>query len=330
MRIMIIGFGQIGKRHFQSLLGLKSRVNIYLVDPIFKNKNILEAELVKPNIKVACFEDLEDYREQKILLDLCIIATNSDKRMYLLNKIILLFNVKNIILEKFLFNKVSDYSKALKLCRDRHGFIFVNQWMCQSLVIRNILSEFKNDSLDVKVTGIEWGMGCNILHFIDLVRYFNINDEDFPKIIEQNLNPRIRQAKREGFYEIYGNLSIKYGKHNLFVECCESDFPVGSTPNGINIEIKVKNLKNKFIKFSLKSGWINGEKNINGKVTKFSKKIELISGMTRDIFRKLTLNKKIYLPNLEQSINQHIIICKIFARHFEKIMKIKIGLCPIT
>ena len=336
MNFMIIGVGAIGKRHLQSLIELDGKANFYLVDPIFnsikKNKinNFLGVKSIHSSKKIFFYENINDWIGQNITLDLCIIATNSDNRFFILKKIISSVSIKNIILEKFLFNKLSDYNEALRICNSKSNSIFVNQWISQSSKLRNIFDKFKNYKLDFMVTGVEWGMACNIVHYIDMVRYFKIKNMNFPKIVKANLSPVIRPAKRNGFYEVYGDISIEYGKHSLYVSCKEGNFDVGSHPSGINIEIKAKKFKNRFIKFNLKSDMIEGLQNINGKVSHFSEKIELMSQLTGNVFESLNKNKKIYLPTLEQSIRQHLIIYKLFSKHFKKIMKTKNGICPVT
>ena len=329
---MIIGFGSIGNRHFQSLLKIKKKLNIYLIDPKFnRNKSdFLDLNSISSNAKIFTYSNLDIWLKKKIILDVCIIATNSDMRFDILKKIISSTKVKNIILEKFLFNKVSDYKKAQRLFFVNPIPIFVNQWMCQSLVIRNILSKFKNDKVDIDVTGHEWGMACNIVHFIDLIRYINLDNFSKPKILNFNLSKKIRPAKRQGFFEIYGDISINYGVHNLYVNCIEDAHDVGSSPFGIDIKIKSRNYPKKIINFNLKSGWVNGEETIEGNTFKFTNKIELISDMTQEIVQKLLINKKIYLPTLQQSINQHLVISVLFAEHFKKTINTKKGLCPVT
>ncbi len=295
---MIIGVGAIGKRHLQSLIKLSGNANFYLIDPIFnsikerKIESFLGVKSIRSNKKIFFYENIDDWIGKNTILDLCIIATNSDSRFSILKKISSSVLVKNIILEKFLFNKLADYKKALKISSSKSNSIFVNQWILQSLKLRNIFDRFKNYKLDFKVTGIEWGMASNIVHFIDMVRYFKISKFNSPTIIKKNLSPVIRSAKRSGFYEVYGNLSIKYGKHNLYVNCEQGNYDVGSKPNSIDVEIRVRKYKSRFIKFNLKSGKIKGLENIDGKVRHFSKKIELMSQLTGNVFENLSKKKK--------------------------------------
>jgi hypothetical protein len=74
-----------------------------------------------------------------------------------------------------------------------------------------------------------------------------------PKILNFNLSKNIRRAKREGFYEIYGDISINYGEHNLFVSCREDKHDVGSAPFGIDIKIQSRNYPKKIVNFNITS-----------------------------------------------------------------------------
>lgn len=333
---MIVGVGAIGKRHFQSLIKLKGKANFILIDPIFKNLTIKQRNKIlgikynKLDKKIYFYYDIKNWLKKSTDLDLCIISTSSVDRFLIFKEIISSVTIKYIILEKFLFNKIIDYNKALKLSKIYPTQVFVNQWITQSSKIRNILDNFKNDQLEIKVSGIEWGMACNIVHFIDMGRYFGVEGNITPIIKHNKLNSKIRPARRDGYYEVYGNISLKYGKHYLHVSCQSGDVEAGCTPKGIDIEIKSKKFKNKYAMFNLKSDQIKGLLNNKGKINYFSEKIELMSKLTGIVFDSLYSNKKIYLPTLNQSIKQHIVIFKVFSDHFKKKLKIKNGTCPVT
>lgn len=333
---MIVGVGAIGKRHFQSLIKLNGRANFYLVDPKFKKiktnqiKDFLGVNYIHSSKKIFLYKNLNNWIEKKTVFNLCIISTNSDNRMYMLNRILSSVTVKNIILEKFLFNKLKDYRRALNISELKSNSIYVNQWISQSSNMRKIFYKFKNYNLDFKVSGTEWGMASNIVHFIDMIRFFKIRKNIFPKILKSNLDPIVYPAKRNGFFEVYGDIAVEYGKHILYASCYKGNFDLRNSSNSIDIEIKARKFKNRYIKLNLKSGRIKGMENFDRRISYFSKKIELMSELTGDIFKSLNKKKKIYLPDLKQSAKQHLIIFKLLSRHFKKVKKTKNGICPIT
>ena len=109
MNISIIGCGQIGFRHFQSILELKNNHHIFLIDKslssINKCKEYFESNKKRKKI-VSFHTDIESITEK---LEIVIIATNSFQRREEIEKVLKLHNPKHIILEKFLFPKLSDY-----------------------------------------------------------------------------------------------------------------------------------------------------------------------------------------------------------------------------
>ena len=100
-KILIIGFGNIGYRHFQSLYKKRKQYTFYLYD---KNiNNILKKIKSQNNIKV--LTKLLEKNIKNIKFDLIIIATTSFGRYEILKKIIGNIKFKYMLIEKFLFNK---------------------------------------------------------------------------------------------------------------------------------------------------------------------------------------------------------------------------------
>ena len=116
----IIGAGQIGSRHLQALCHLENPTRIDLVDPSNKSLKIAfdrYEEAVPPgkhNIELCCHKSLDGLPDT---LDLIIIATNSSIRSKVLKEVIRKRCVKNLILEKVLFQKKIDYISVDKLLK---------------------------------------------------------------------------------------------------------------------------------------------------------------------------------------------------------------------
>ena len=83
LNIIIIGFGNIGFRHFQSLMNQKEKSNIIIVDHNIKNKKKI-AKVRNTKKHIITFDDkLSSY---KLVFDFAIIATNSDVRLKVISK----------------------------------------------------------------------------------------------------------------------------------------------------------------------------------------------------------------------------------------------------
>jgi predicted dehydrogenase len=120
--IAIIGLGNIGARHLQSLAGIKKKLNIFVItrshDALLKiNKKYFS----KNQAGLIHCSSVEKIKEN---LDLAIIATNSDIRYNITERLIRKVKIKAIIFEKVLFQTIKEYHDIIPLLkkkRSRHG-----------------------------------------------------------------------------------------------------------------------------------------------------------------------------------------------------------------
>ena len=122
---------------------------------------------------------------------------------------------------------------------------------------------------------------------------------------------------------------------------------------GIRLENGVVRMPQPFIdtyKDFINTGWFSiiGEKKYGGQNLPFSSVVAIneiwqstnMSFATNNMLTQGAIElleshgteeqKKIYLPNLKQSIKQHLVIYKLLSKHFKKVMKTKNGICPVT
>lgn len=112
VNIAIIGSGQIGSRHLQALSQLNRITNIQIVDPNYKSlerarERFLQVQENKYAQKVEYLQNIVDLSNN---LELVIIATSSDVRREVIEKLLLQKKVRYIILEKVLFQKIKDFA----------------------------------------------------------------------------------------------------------------------------------------------------------------------------------------------------------------------------
>ena len=103
-KIIIIGCGGIVSRHLQALCKIDMPVNIFAVDISTKSLNNakkLVGKIINHNIKSLEFS--KEIPKNIDEIDLCIIATSSNVRLSILKKLISAYSIKNLILEKVLF-----------------------------------------------------------------------------------------------------------------------------------------------------------------------------------------------------------------------------------
>ena len=127
MNLAIIGCGEIGQRHLESVLNLDYKMKIFLID---KSTICLEkCKQISLKKKLHLFYFAKSFVEIEEDFDFVIVATNSDHRFSVLKDLYRYKTPKFIILEKFLFNKLSHFKEAKKLFQLNGTKVWVNQWM---------------------------------------------------------------------------------------------------------------------------------------------------------------------------------------------------------
>lgn len=314
-KALIIGMGNIGYRHFQALHNLKNK--IFLIDPKI-SKLSLEKFYAK-NKKNKHIFYLKNYSKLPKVIDLAIIATTADKRLDCLNNLIKNTKIKNIILEKILFNKIKSYKEAKYFINNKTN-IWVNSLNRTYPITKLIKKKNKNFRLKyLSVKGNEWGLACNFIHFLDLINYFNY--ETKYSIVKNNLK-KIIKTKRKRFIDFLGNIKIK-SEHgtNIFFE---------SKKGKMNYQLKLI-----FNNYTYLINEIKGEViEINKKLKirkKYIYKTPLVSELTKKFAKQIYKNNRCELTDLETSIKLHFPLIKSFCKSYKKIKKIKkINSCPIT
>ena len=110
---MVVGCGGIGSRHLQALCKIDIPVRIFAVDTSeksLKNAQMLTNETINSNIKSIQFS--KELPDDMDLIDLCIIATSSNVRLTVLKKLVSKYSIKNLILEKVLFQSIRELDEA--------------------------------------------------------------------------------------------------------------------------------------------------------------------------------------------------------------------------
>ena len=219
LNIAIIGCGQIGSRHLQALSLIKEGAIIYLVDnspeSIDISKERFEQVVNKEKrenfkIKVRRINEIESD------IDVAIIATSSLNRAMLTKELIEHNNIKYIIFEKFLFQNRSDYSEIQSLLKEKSIKAWTNEWMCFTKAFQKIIKWVLDGSgIEIVVSGT-FGLGCNAVHFIDILDFISNREVRFTNI-KSNLDSNVVKSKRSGFYEVNGEIAIENGANKLLI-----------------------------------------------------------------------------------------------------------------
>lgn len=325
----IIGAGQLGSRHLQGLLKSKNIFTVHMVDPSEESLKLSEgrAAEIEHEHPVYFHSDVSNLPEK---LEFVVIATNADVRFKVLEKLVNHCQVSTLILEKVLFQKKSDFQKALELIEENGINCYVNhprrmQQIYQDL--RKVLSDDNNESYDVDMYGTNWGLGCNGLHLSDVIEF--VLDDKINSYYTQEIDLEVVESKRNGFYDFTGTI-------------------VGKTEKGHNFRITSKKSENGHISAvsatfnsSLKRVWLSegggmpaytieimnnsAERvSVNGEPFKFQ------SDLTGVLLDTSFEGKELPLTTYKDAMNNHLNFISALLDHLYKVTNEKTEVCPIT
>ncbi|ONH56708.1 Predicted dehydrogenase [Pseudomonas cedrina] len=208
LNFLLVGAGQLGSRHLQALaLSDFSDVSIQVVDPSSEALLIVQErwrQVVKsPRIK--SIEFLADFSGVKRDIDFCIIATNANCRLQVLKALLSHARVRQLVLEKVLFQSVEQLDDASQLLLSVGTQAWVNcprRMFPIYLTLRNRLID--EQKFNLQVQGSNWGLACNAIHFIDL--WAMLSGQQSYMLDTSGLDDTIVGSKRSGYKEVTGTL----------------------------------------------------------------------------------------------------------------------------
>lgn len=230
-KIAIIGVGQLGSRHLQGLKKISVEAHIELVEPFEPMRKIAMERYneLPENEKIASVRFCNSINELSDELDLVIVATNSDVRAKVVKELIESKTVKNLVLEKVLFQDINDYDYFERAFEEKNIKAWVNHPRREFAFYDQFLSDIrKSKSISYHVQGARWGLASNGLHFLDHLLFLSGQANPTVSIEKTSLCDYVEESKRAGFYEIFGSLVGKIGKAT-FCLTCDKDIDVGST-----------------------------------------------------------------------------------------------------
>lgn len=305
--ITIIGAGQLGSRHLQALASLVTPLNINVLDPAKESLELAKSrfEEVNSNFKgtISYCSRMDDLDED---IDIAIVATNSKIRRKIIEDLVSKKNVKYLVLEKFLFMNLDDYDIVERLLKDKGVKTWVN---CPRRMYESYrgLRQQIDGPIVFTAEGVNWGMGCNSIHLLDIFAFLTGETE----LIEGQsfLDKEIISSKRDGYIEFTGSINLYSRKGDLFHI---SSYKDGERPFSIKIETK--------------SGfWIlndsKGENRFFGKENNWEGSLDIQlspfqSQLTNIVVDSILNTGACELTDFSESIILHKHLFKIFLNHY--------------
>ena len=321
--LVLVGAGQLGSRHLQALSKVSFSAKIEVVDPFPASLDIARARFnempANPNISgVHFYTSLSEVSQD---VDLAIIATNADIRADVIRQLVSGNKVKNLVLEKVLFQKPDDYTAIQSLLESRGIKAWVNHPRRSFPFYKKLRQSLKTSSqVSYQAQGGAWGLACNGLHMIDHLAF--LTGETGLELNFTGLNNGLIQSKRKGFIEVSGALSGRIGRHPFELFCHESSSPVLITICSDSLHVVIDEANNWFRLATQENNWKWTEE--KEKIVYFQS--ELSNQFTEDILSTGQCD----LPTLMEATQLHVPFVTGLLAHINRQGAEKFDSCPIT
>ncbi|WP_455949359.1 Gfo/Idh/MocA family oxidoreductase [Helicobacter pullorum] len=226
-KIAIIGGGQLGSRYLQGFLKSDLELSIEIVEPnqiAVENCKVRmgEVDYNQNNKRVRFFKQISEISS---LVDMAVISTASNVRAEVTQQLLQQKKVKNLVLEKVLFQKEQEYEIIEKCLEKEKVNCWVNHPRRMLSFYQKIREEIKGCSnIALSVVGGNWGVGCNALHFLDLFEF--LTRDKVQSIDCSQLDQIMYESKRNGFYEFNGAICGKSPKGIFSLISIKENSPV--------------------------------------------------------------------------------------------------------
>jgi len=306
--IAVIGAGQIGSRHLQALRGVKTPLDIVVID---QSENSLKVAKERyERMSTSGGKHILHYQNQmpeNFVFDIAIIATTSGPRATLAKELTKKNKIKYLILEKLLFTKKNDYATISKLLKTKKIKAWVNCPMRMIPFYAGLKKEFGGKKITYILYGNQSGMATDLIHHIDFVSFLT-GSTDF-KADTQLLDKKLKDSKRKGYLETTGSLSVFFENGSQLLVRCDNN---GQSPK----IIEIFDANKRYLLFE-SGGKTSVLKVPDWKLKEMRFNIPYQSQLTTILIKNLLSKGKCKLPTYKESAKLHLQILEPIRKYFK-------------
>ena len=319
LRLAIVGAGQLGSRHLQGVVQCKNHLEIYLVDP-----DITSLERAKQRVLELDFDPTKIHYHNSLetlpsSLDIVIVATSSKIRAQVV-KTLLTKKIGYLFLEKVLFQDIESYYEIKDLLQTHAVPCWVNHPRRMFPFYQTLKTEFsQSKKITMSVSGGNWGLGCNALHFLDLLAYFSNNTNliiDNVKLVD------VFESKRPEYKEFYASLSAHIDNHSINVIASNTELATSITITDEKKRIIINEVEGQYSYFDTQSN--NDIKKEQTKIIFFQ------SELTKLLIENLIELGSCALPTYDEAMSLHVPFIKAVLHELNDFERTEKTHCPIT
>lgn len=208
-RVLLVGCGNIGRRHLQALMNVAQPLDVVIVEPNRSEWGKAEQACAPSADRSGhSLTFLDSLSGERIKADLAVIATGAEVRRSLFDALEEAHDVDAYLFEKVLFQTTRDLTEVGRRLESTGKSAWVNcgrRGFPGYKVLRDRLSG--RPGIDMRVTGGGWGICSNGIHFLDL--YTFVTGHEVISGTAEYLRPGSVPSKREGCIELMGQMRFR-------------------------------------------------------------------------------------------------------------------------
>lgn len=321
--IAVIGAGQLGGRHLQGLIRLDLDSKFFVVDPSSDSLKIAQSRVAEVGIsgapeRVTYHTSLNELPD---IIDYAVVATAADVRLSVLQVLLSGRSVRNVLLEKVLFQRVGDYQIASDLLQHTGTKAWVNCPRRAFPIYQTVRKFFEGQVLrQFEVHGGNWGLGCNSIHFLDLLGF--LTDEVPRDLSTSGLDRTPIASKRANFYEFTGSLRG---------QCGTAAFDITSVPgSGMRLLVTIRSEGRTCLIDEMRGqAFFHGDALEDPWSQQFFRN-PFVSEQSTVIAQDILVNGQCALTTFADSVAYHLPLVQALGAHAAGALGIPADLCPIT
>lgn len=322
-QIGLVGVGNLGGRHLQALSYLREESCIFIVDPskdsLERAKTWFMEKAPGPHLHLLECTSIQELPSE---LDMAIVATSSSMRAKIVAELLSCKTVRYLILEKVLFQRVADYYEVQKLIAAHGCKTWVNCPRRTVAAYHDLASLLRaEESVSISIRGSGWGLGCNGIHFLDLIALLT-GDTTF-ELDASDVSKELLPSKRSGYLEFIGRIKGRSRRCAfLSIEC----LPEGQEP--VLIDIQSPHYSCQIREFADSIRLATGADRWQERQLPIKAKFQ--SELTGLIVEEIFETGNCALTSYDESMQLHLAFLQALLARMNEGEKEIIDLCPIT
>jgi predicted dehydrogenase len=203
--VLLCGCGNIGFRHLQALSSMDFDVDLVVVEPDTGQHDRIREQFAASG-RAGARALLTDIPDGRHRFDLAVIATTASVRRSVIDAVLAAHEVPVMILEKVLFQTITDLEEVGALLEAEQVVAFVNCGRRAFEGYRSLRNSLSG-RVDIVVRGSALGLASNAVHFLDLAEF--LNGAQITDVDPRGLETGYREGRRPGHVEVFGTLSAR-------------------------------------------------------------------------------------------------------------------------